>query len=209
MIEQRSTVPESARARGVEAHDKLHARETPGRQVLGAAVACEIAAGIVQHYKDDAWFHGTPAFASLSSRLSRLVREAIGPDEGLRCWFLGHILVELLLDAELIAAQPKQLEAYYAALAGVQAELVEQAVNLMARRRAERLALFIGVFLRERFLFDYGDDVKLAFRLEQVLRRVGLPPAGPALQDVLPDARRLVSERVADLLATPPCSANE
>ncbi len=169
----------------------------------------EIAAGIVQHYKDDAWFHGTPAFASLSGSLSRLVRDALGPDEGLRCWFLGHILVELLLDAELIATRPRQLEAYYAALADVQPVLVQQAVNLMAPRRAERLAAFIGVFLRERFLFDYGDDVKLAFRLEQVLRRAGLPPAGPALQDVLPGARRIVSQRAAELLATPPCSATE
>lgn len=204
------TEPGGGRLQGVEpTGTQLHAPETVGDRLLGAAMVGEIAAGIVQHYKDDAWFHGTPVFASLSSSLSRLVRDALGPDEGLRCWFLGHILVELLLDAELISAQPHQLEAYYAALADVPPELVQQAVNLMAPRRAERLAAFIGVFLRERFLFDYGDDVKLAFRLEQVLRRAGLSPAGEALQHVLPSARRLVSQRAADLLATHSRSTTE
>lgn len=162
-----------------------------------------IAQGIAQHHEDDAWFHSTPAFAELSANLSRVVREALGADEGLRSWFLGHLLVELLLDAALIYAQPQRLEAYYAALADVDPELVQRAVNLIAPRQAERLAAFVTVFLRERFLFDYLHDGKLAFRIEQVLRRAGLPPAGPPLLDLLPVARSLVSQRATDLV-TPP-----
>jgi len=159
----------------------------------------QIAAGIVRHHEDDAWFHATPAFAELSSQLSALVREVL-PDQGLRTWFLGHLLVELLLDAELISARPQALDDYYAALAAVDPQVVQRAVNLMAPRPAERLARFVRLFLTERFLCDYADDGKLAWRLEQVLRRAGLPPAGQALVGVLPTARRLVSQRAADLL---------
>ena len=169
-----------------------------------AASVAQIAAGIARHHADDAWFHATPAFVELSGVVARMVRGALGHDEGLRCWFLGHILVELLLDAELISAEPQRLEAYYAALEEIEGELVQRAVNQMAPRRAERLAAFITVFLRERFLFDYTDDGKLAFRVEQVLRRAGLPPAGPALRDVLPAARCLVSHRAAELLTPGP-----
>jgi hypothetical protein len=75
-----------------------------------------LAAGVMQHHSDDAWFHVTPAFAELSLDFARRVREALPADDGFRPHFLGHILVELLLDAELIEQDPGGLEAYYEAM---------------------------------------------------------------------------------------------
>src|SRR3990172_12807151 len=75
-----------------------------------------VAAGIVQHCDDDQWFHGTRAFAELSLELCQMLRDRLPADDGFRPHFLGHILVEILLDAALIADEPRRLDEYYAAL---------------------------------------------------------------------------------------------
>ena len=164
-------------------------------------VVSRVAAGIVQHCSDDDWFHGTRAFAELSLGLSRLVRDALGADEGFRPHFLGHILVELLLDAELVAEAPERLDAYYRAIDSLDVVAVERAVNQIAPRPARDLGRFIGLFSQERFLSDYSEDAKLLIRLNQVMRRVGLATLPAASVEWLAVARERVAERKVELLA--------
>lgn len=166
-----------------------------------------LARGIVQHHDDDAWFHETTVFYELNWRLTALVREAVGADDGFRPSFVGHILVEVLLDAALIREMPDRLEQYYAALARIDTEHVQAAVNRMSPRPTHRLAELLPLFSQERFLSDYNDDAKLARRLNQVMRRVGLPPLPAAFQRVLPTARRLIDARREELLR--PIERNE
>ena len=164
------------------------------------AVPARVARGVARHHADDARFHVTPAFAELSWGYALQLRRLLPADDGLRPGFLGHIVVELLLDAVLIDEHPGRIEAYYAALASVDVGVVEEAVNRMATARTERLSIFIPVFTRERFLCDYGDDVSLLRRLNQVMRRVGLEPLPERLLDWLPDVRREVADRRRELL---------
>ena len=165
----------------------------------GATAA--IARGIQRHHRDDAWFHETRAFAELSLAFTAKIRRFLAPADDLRPTFIGHILVELLLDAALIARDPERLHAYYRAIDAVDPAVVERAVNRLAPRQTDKLTVFLRVFCRERFLFDYAMDAKLTFRLNQVLRRVGLPPLPDAFADLLPAARAAVDERVDELLA--------
>src|SRR3954465_3055885 len=44
----------------------------------------QVASGIVQHHLDDAWFHGSQAFAELSLELCRLLKDGLGLDDGFR-----------------------------------------------------------------------------------------------------------------------------
>lgn len=159
-----------------------------------------LAAGVMQHHADDAWFHVTPAFAELSLSFARRVRESLPADDGFRPHFLGHILVEILLDAALIEREPDLLEAYYAAMDALDGERVAAAVNTIAPRPAENLATFVGMFSRERFLFDYLDDGKLLFRLNQVMRRVGLPVLPASFAGLLAEIRPELNRRHAELL---------
>lgn len=160
-----------------------------------------VAAGIVRHCDDDRWFHATRAFAELSLGLCRLLRDRLPDDEGFRPHFLGHILVEILLDASLIADEPGRLDDYYAAIDRLDAQSVENAVGAILDRPAQNLGTFIGLFSRERFLSDYLDDAKLLFRLNQVMRRVGLPRLPATLADTLCTARAMVGRRRDELLA--------
>ena len=161
------------------------------------------AAGVMQHHADDAWFHTSDAFVELHWRLTVLVRDALPPDAGFRPHFLGHVLVELLLDAALAAEVPDLIERYYQALGEVDPELIQAAVNRMASRPTERLARLIPLFLHERFLSDYTADAKLCWRLNQVLRRVGLATLPDEFAGVIAQVRPWVYERRAELLMRP------
>jgi len=165
------------------------------------ALPARVARGVARHHADDAWFHTTEAFAELSWRYTIRIRDVLEPDDGLRPSFLGHILIEILLDSILIDENPGLLDAYYRAMSDIDASLVEEAVNRMATSRTERLSLFIPAFTRERFLCDYSDDVRLLRRLNQVMRRVGLSALPEKFLEVLPDARRDTADRRRDLLS--------
>lgn len=160
-----------------------------------------VAGGVVQHLRDDARFHESRAFAELSLELTVRSRDALGGESGFRPSFLGHLLVEVLLDATLIQGAPTRLEAYYAALRQVEPARVEAAVNRVASRPTDRLAWMIDAFCRHGILWDYLEDGKLLPRLNQVMRRVGLDDLPPSFGRLLAGARPLVASRADELLA--------
>ena len=167
-----------------------------------------IAKGIAQHHQDDAWFHHSRSFAELSLQLTVAARDALDRDAGFRPSFLGHILVEILLDAQLIDEQPLRLQRYYDALSAVDPDVVADAVGRIAGQPLPLLAAFIPRFIAERFLPDYLDDEKLLGRLNQVLRRVNLPPLPAEFREILPAARQQVAARKDELLTPPGESRN-
>ena len=159
-----------------------------------------VAGGVIQHLRDDARFHETRAFMETCLELTARVRDALGLEAGFRPSFLGHLLVEVLLDATLAAEQPERLEEYYRVLRTVDAAAVERAVNRIGPKPTGRLAAMIGQFCLHRVLWDYLEDGKLWTRLNQVLRRVQLAPLPEGIVALLPDARRLVAGRRKELL---------
>lgn len=160
----------------------------------------QLAAGVLQHLEDDAWFHRTAAFAVASARLTVLFRDALPSDDGHRPAFLGHILTEMLLDRVLIERDPSALDAYYAAFDRLDAGIVAVSVNRMATQTSDCLRDFIPLFVRERFLADYLDTNRLLFRLNQIMRRVKLNPLPAAFEGVLDPARAIVIRHAAGLL---------
>jgi hypothetical protein len=159
--------------------------------------------GIQQHLDDDARFHETRAFVELSMQLTVSVRDVLAEMEGLRPAFLGHLLVELLLDATLIAENPARLEDYYRLLEIADPDRIQVVVNRLAQRPTDRLAWMIRAFCRERILWDYLDDGKLLRRLNQIMRRVRLAELPQGLLEILPEARRLVNCNKDALLVVP------
>ena len=159
-----------------------------------------IAAGIVQHHHDDGWFHGTRAFVELSMSFAVEVRERLNRERGFRAGFLGHILVELLLDACLIEDDPELLDAYYASLDALDFQQVSHIVNRMTTQPVPLLEPLIPRFQQERFLYDYLDDRRLLWRMNHVMRRVKLSPLPDSLLSFFPEARRQVRARRDELL---------
>jgi hypothetical protein len=182
--------------RGVRVRPKQAERLAEDPQPQTAAVA----AGVLQHIRDDRQFHRCRAFAELSLRLGAMARDTLGPEAGFQPAFLGHLLAEILLDAALAAEDPARVDAYYHALGRVDALLVEEVVNRMASRPTHRLAPMISGFCREQILRDYLEDGRLSVRLNQVMRRVEMALLPDRFRKLLPEARRLVEDRKNELL---------
>lgn len=182
---------------------RVRARSKAARRFLASrdARVAQLAAGIIRHHRDDDWFHRTRAFNELNWQFTVAIRDQLPRDDGLRPSFLGHIMVELLLDAELISRHPTCLEAYYRAMDGLDVEFVAWCVNRIATGSALRLAELIPRFSDERFLYDYADDAKLRYRINNVMQRVRLPPVPESLGDWFPQARLDVRQRFDELLA--------
>ena len=160
-----------------------------------------MARGVLQHHEDDRWFHQTEAFAMMSTRFAVELREysLISHQAG----FLGHIAVELLLDAVLVEEVPARLDAYYNALAQLDPLVVEKLAQRLLPRPVERLQLLLPRFIAERFLADYADDAALWRRLNHVMRRVGLAPLPETVIDWLASARGRVRDAADQLLTDP------
>jgi hypothetical protein len=159
-----------------------------------------LARGIVQHHADDTWFHQTAAFSELSLAFAVEIRDRLPGDEGFRPSFLGHILVELLLDAALAEEDPRRLDEYYAALSRLDPALTERLISQLAMQPTTRVAVLIPRFIAERFLYDYREDGKLLTRLNHVMRRVGLPQIPLDLAEAFPTMRDRVRAQKTELL---------
>lgn len=152
----------------------------------------EIAAfaqGVMRHHDDDRWFHSNRYFVQLSTEFAVEIRKQIGSGLGHQAGFVGHITVELLLDAVLMDRHPGLVDAYYETLGDLNHGKIEEAANKICRKPVSKLVILIPRFIEERFLADYPDDDLLLMRLNGVMRRVGLPPLPDILKAWLATAR--------------------
>lgn len=160
----------------------------------------EIAAGIQKHLDDDRWFHGTPAFYSVSGEIARSFKKQLPESDSWRCGFLGHIVMELLLDSVLIEYQPHSLDDYYRLMGDIDVLKVQEVVSHLATKEVTELARLIQMFVKERFFEDYLNDERLHFRLNQVMKRIGLEPLPSSTLATLELGRNVVRENVHELL---------
>lgn len=171
-----------------------------------AAAPRAIAAGILQHLDDDDWFHGSQAFAETSLQISRMIGSFPGHRPDHRSGFLGHILVELLLDACIEENRPGTTDAYYRLMETVSPGELQDTVNRLSLRPTNGISGFLQRFLDERFLLDYLDDGRLMYRMNRVLLRVKLEPLADRAVELIGLSRGLVRNRWRELLgeAAPP-----
>jgi hypothetical protein len=178
---------------------RLRHKQVLERADRSGSIDAELAAGAWQHFEDDRWFHKTRAFAEATAHLARLFRDFLGPGDNFRCGFLGHIACELLLDAVLIERHPEALDRYYGVFAQLDAARLSRAVCDLARQTVD-VAPWLPIFGREQFLRDYADSERLAYRLNQVLRRVKLDPLPAGIEGPLSAGRSIVRSYADDLL---------
>jgi hypothetical protein len=187
-----SVVNRRVRARGRLVQPIVDATDNEAVRAIGH--------GILQHHADDDAFHRCELFQKLEAQLSAGFRRFMPDRYDHRPGFLGHITVELMLDATLAAADDTLLDRYYDAMASIDEREFEAIVNTMTTRPTDKLARMIEGFRKERFLYDYLDDARMLYRLNQVLKRVKLPAASDEVIEVLACARETVQQHGAELL---------
>ena len=162
-----------------------------------------VAGGIMRHIEDDRWFHGTQAFVETNLRLAVELRDLLPEDAGFRPTFVGHILIEMLLDALWIRDDRAAADRYYAAIDDISAKTVQRCVNTITGKSTDGLVSVMERFYAARFLYDYLDHDRLLYRLNQVMNRVRLAPLPESVRQWLPQAQKLVESRRLELLMPP------
>jgi hypothetical protein len=158
--------------------------------------------GIMQHHSDDDVFHASIVFQDLCEDLADRFRQLMPDRYDHRPGLLGHIVTELLLDNELARRDPTLLTRYYETLKTVDASWVQDSVNAIVYRPADRLAEFIDIFCDIKFLYDYADNGRLMMRLNQVIKRAQLDELDSAVFSIFDYGRQLLEQRADDLLAS-------
>ncbi len=163
-------------------------------------IVSKVAQGVVQHHRDDDWFHRGPAFNELILNYAVELRDLFGNERSMRPSLIGHIIVEMFLDSYLNKQNPGKLDRYYQQVESVDPETVQSAVNLFATRTTDKLAEGIRRFSREKFLYDYDTDDGVIYRINRVMNRVGLDSMPSGIEEWTPNARQRVYDRAAELL---------
>lgn len=163
----------------------------------------DVASGVIRHIEDDRWFHGTQAFIETNMLIAVQLRDLLPGDAGFRPTFVGHILIEMLLDAFWIRDDRSIADRYYQLLAEQPSGEIQRCVNQITGKPTDKLVGTIERFVEMKFLYDYLDDEKLLMRLNQVMTRVKLAPLPESLVDWLPKTRKLVESKRERFL-TPP-----
>ncbi len=159
----------------------------------------ELMAGIKQHLEDDNRFHNCEAFSRCLVAVLQEVRPFLN-GVGIPPVFLSHLLVEVLLDAQLVRTRQADVSRYYADLESVDPDWTEWATGEILGQSVSGLAHFIRLFCRERILFDYADNMSLLRRLNQVMRRLRLPNLSDSFQEAVEASRPIVTAHAEELL---------
>ncbi|TWT98650.1 hypothetical protein [Stieleria varia] len=181
-----SVIDRKIRARGRSAMLHLNSPDDELRQV---------AQGILHHVNDDRWFHSTAAFVETNMALAVQLRDRLPGDEGFRPTFVGHILIEIFLDAFWLRDRAEIGRQYYALFDEQRARIVQRCVNVITGKPTDRLAETMLRFADSRFLLDYLDPEKLLMRLNQVMKRVNLPLLPDTLLPWLTEAGEMIESR--------------
>lgn len=186
-----SVVDRQIRARRKLARVHVDSQDDSLRQVAG---------GILRHIADDQWFHGTEAFVQTNLELAVQLRERLPGDSGFRPMFVGHILIEMLLDAGWIRRDRSIGNQYYETIMDQDADEIQRCVNIITGKPTDKLAGIVRRFAEIQFLFDYLDYDLLLMRLNQVMKRVGLAQLPNDLIPWLAETDDLVDSRRERLL---------
>ena len=161
----------------------------------------QMATGVRCHLAEDRVFHQAPTFVALCRRITDDLR-GLDPLPRFRSSVVAHVLVEMLLDAALDAAEPGAFGRYYEALEGIEvAGLVEPVERALGPEVATRLGEAFERFRRSRFLPSYRTDQGMIGSLAGVMRRVPLGPLPDRFPERLPDYRRWVALDAVQLMA--------
>jgi len=164
-------------------------------------ILAAVAAGVVQHHEDDYWFHGSAIFTRVNLELAVEYREQFGNSQAMRANLIGHIVIEMFLDAFLESKFPGSMEQMYGWISELDPEKVQDCINHFASQPTTQLAGEIERFQSERYLFDYQNDKGVRYRMNNVLGRLNLELMPEQSIAWLGEKRQQVYQHAALLLA--------
>lgn len=152
--------------------------------VVDGTQEARVKAGALKHHDDDLRFHTNDAFETLTHEAVHDIR-ALSPDPRLRASALGHIVIEMLLDAIVEERKPGSTARYYEAIETLDIDELARIVARFTGRDVPSLKTLFPRFVRARFLFAYATDDGVVDALEGVAWRTGMPPPPSGTAEVV------------------------
>lgn len=132
-------------------------------------------AGLQRHFFADGVFHTSPLFQQQTKRISNMLVSYFPELDIQRKFFVGHILLELMMDKVLIDQNPGILESYYGHFESLQPfKELRKASELALGNELPNYEAYMNKFIRRRYLYDYANFNHLAWILRRILRRVSI-----------------------------------
>lgn len=129
--------------------------------------------GLARHFFVDRIFHSSVHFTAETQRISRELAERFPQYDIQRKFFIGHILLELLLDKILIDSHPDLLNEFYAHFSRPEEYLLMQnATAEVSGHDLPKYTSFLKKFYDHKYLRQYQRYEHIVFVLNQILRRV-------------------------------------
>jgi hypothetical protein len=161
--------------------------------------------GLRRHFKDDAWFHATPAFSEVTGEIARMIR-AVHPDRPerrMRASFYAHLLLEMLLDAWLMEERPSASRDFAAAIGMLDPAAVAEITASISPCRVEGIEKMVAHFTDPRVIEGYLHDGEVVRRLDRMGHHVNQPDLPLGLVEQIGPARALVRRHGSELLTEP------
>jgi hypothetical protein len=140
------------------------------------AIDRNLRAGLLNHVVVDRAFHNSPLFVAWQ-RTVRAVTTTDGVHPALAD-FLVHMAIELVLDQQLLHAEPGLADRFYDVIAACDPAIVARRVGVLGAVDATGLDEVIRQFVARRFLRQYRTQAGLAdvVRIVLELAEIPLPP---------------------------------
>ena len=135
----------------------------------------EIWEGYQQHFTADAQFHNSDFFEKHSKRLRKEFEERGLNQPGIRLFFVGHVLLEMLLDRHIVKTRRNIADLFYEQLDLVIDSDIESFFEAAGDKIPDRFLEFFGKFKNSKYLFTYAENEGMFYALNRLLRRTRQP----------------------------------
>jgi len=139
----------------------------------------EIWEGYQQHFAADAKFHNSELFEKHSKRLRKEFDQQGLNQQGIRLFFVGHVLLEMLLDRHIVKTRRDMADQFYEQLNLVNDSDIESFFEAAGDKIPDTFLEFFGKFKNSRYLYSYAENHGMFYALNRLLRRTGQPEFEP------------------------------
>lgn len=159
--------------------------------------------GVLRHYAADKAFHSCDFFLEESHNIALFLRKSFPSEQVHRTFFVGHVLVELLIDKILIGQDERLVGDFYAHLEVVSPQTLSQTTQHFVTQPLLGYEAFLQRFIQNRYLFHYSKYEYIIFVLKQIVSRVGISQTtfmdSPTFLDYLMEYEKELIPKVENL----------
>ncbi len=127
--------------------------------------------GWKRHLKVDQLFHNSDFFKHHQHQIKLVLRDIL-KDSPVKPFFIGHISLELLLDSLLITEKLISVDVFYQHLNAIEKEELDLFLNLNKINDKDQFYKFFTNFKKERYVYSYADESKIAYALRRICMRI-------------------------------------